>query len=93
VIRNNRAGQYNFQTNHIKLHSFGTFLGLVPADSDKLFAAIYLPSNGSGGLVFGDSSDDLILACLDALLGQQEAGQTSLHFQQRNQTAGAISGK
>jgi hypothetical protein len=58
-----------------------------------MFAAVHLPPNGSGGLIFGDGSDNPILACLDALLGQQDASQPHLHYPTETQTAGAISDK
>jgi hypothetical protein len=42
--------------------------GLVTTESHRLFAMVHLPPNGGGGLVFGDSSDDTLQACLEALL-------------------------
>jgi hypothetical protein len=56
-------------TNHFfKLNYFGTFIGLVSADSDGLFAAVNLPPNSNSGLIFGAISANPILVCLDALL-------------------------
>jgi hypothetical protein len=36
------------------LNYFGTFFGLVPVNSDGLFAAVHLPLNSGGGLFFSD---------------------------------------
>ncbi len=50
-------------------------LGLVPANSDDLFAAVHLLPNGSGRLVFDDGLDKPFPARLDVLLGQQDTGR------------------
>ncbi len=65
--------------NQFKNSIIPRLLGLVPVDSDGLFTEIHLPRNGSGGLVFGDGTDDPITACLDALLGQGDASQLRLY--------------
>ncbi len=52
-----------------------TFLDLVTADSDALFAADRLPPEGVGKLVFDNSLDDPITARPEAVRGQQEDSQ------------------
>jgi hypothetical protein len=55
---------------HLKVYYFRTFLGLVLANSDRLFTAVHQPPNGSSNFVFVDGLDDPIPARLDTLLGQ-----------------------
>jgi hypothetical protein len=45
-------------------------IGLVPTESEILFAAVFLPPKGIGELLFSDGSDDPILVRLGAVLGQ-----------------------
>jgi hypothetical protein len=76
--------QYNFHTNHFKNALFRDFL--VPANLDGPFAAVHLPPNGGGGLVFDDISDYPNQARLGALLGQRDASQLS-HYSLKQKQA------
>ncbi len=49
----NAQGQINYIPIILKTPSFKDFLGLVPADSDGLFAAVHLPRIGGSEIVFG----------------------------------------
>ncbi len=81
MIRNKCAGQNNFHTNHFQNSIiFGTFLGLVPADLEGLFAAVLLPRNGGDGLVICDVSDYPTPPRLWALLGQNRGQPVWLQF-------------
>jgi hypothetical protein len=57
--RKTRGHKVESNTNHFKGPLFWDFLGLVPAISDGILAAVG-PPNGGGGLVLGDGSDNPI---------------------------------
>jgi hypothetical protein len=49
------------------------------ADLDALFAALHPPLKGVVKFVYCDGSSEPLLACLEAVLGQQEVSQLQLH--------------
>jgi hypothetical protein len=53
----------------LKHHYFETFLGLVTADLDVLYAAGHPPPDGGSGLLVVDGSDDPLQPSFEAVLG------------------------
>jgi hypothetical protein len=71
MIRNKCARGNIFNINNFfKFLYFRTFLGLVAASSDILFAAVHPLPEGISELVFSDGLDYSIRAHLEALLGR-----------------------
>ncbi len=52
----------NFHTNNFKNSIILRFFRPSPCRFWRTYAAVHLPPNGSGGLIFGDGSDDFIPA-------------------------------
>lgn len=65
---------------------------MVTADTDALSAVVHLLQKVVGELVFGDGSDDPLLACIETILGQQ-ADQLGFCPREEKKSAGAKTGK
>jgi hypothetical protein len=70
-----------------------TFLGLVPADLDRLFVTVHLPPNGGGGLVFRTFWTTLSQLVMELSWDNETPGSSDFNLRHRNKSARAISGK
>jgi hypothetical protein len=75
MLGNKCAGQHNLKTVHFReTLASGNFLAWSSAIG-VFFAALYLPLDGGGKLLFNDSGGDPLQALLEGVLDQQAACQ------------------
>ncbi len=73
-----------------KVYYFSVFLNVVNVDPNALFTALIPAGKGNGQLIFRDGPHDPFPACLEDVLGQQEASQLDVSLGKRKKFARVI---